>query len=183
MNASAVQPENIVLIGFMGCGKSTVGKDLHQRLGFPLMDMDRIIEARAGISIAEIFETEGEEAFRDMESGLLREFSMPGTPRSIISTGGGVVGREENRDLIRKMGYVVWLDAPIKLIFERTRRNRARPLLRTGDQLERIRTLMEIRRPLYDECCQLRLDTGDLDSGELATGILECARYFFSNPA
>lgn len=180
MNSSTNPPENIVLIGFMGCGKSTVGRELQQRLGYPLVDMDQVIEQRAGKPITAIFADEGEPAFRDMETDLLRELSAPEAPRRIISTGGGVVGREENRDLLRKLGYVVWLHAPVSVILERTGKNRARPLLHTENPAEKIRTLMEERQPLYQESSHLKLDTSGLDCGELATGILECARYFFT---
>ena len=173
-------PKNIVLIGFMGSGKSTVGRELQQRLGYPLVDMDQVIEERAGKPITAIFEDEGEPAFRAMETGLLRELADPESPRRIISTGGGVIGSAENRALLRNMGYVVWLDAPIEAILERTSKNRQRPLLHTDDPAAKIRELMAVRQPLYQETSHLKLDTAGLDSGELATGILECARYFFS---
>ncbi len=178
---TAPHRENIVLIGFMGCGKSTVGRELHQRLGYPLADMDQIIEARAGMSISEIFASPGgETSFRDMESALLKEFAEDGISGRIISTGGGVIGREKNREIIRVLGYVVWLDAPAKVIVERTRRTKIRPLLLTEDPEERIRTLLTERMPLYQEVAHMRLDTSGLDSSELATGILESARYHFS---
>jgi shikimate kinase len=180
MNPSATPPKNIVLIGFMGCGKSTVGRELHQRLGYRLIDTDHEIEARAGRTIADIFAGSGEAAFRDLESALLRELASPHQPRRIVSTGGGIVGRDENRKLLRQLGYVVWLRAPMKTILERTSKNRDRPLLHTDDPEERIRSLMEIREPLYAETAHLRLETADLDSGEIATGILESARYFFT---
>ena len=180
MNSSTNPPENIVLIGFMGCGKSTVGRELQQRLGYPLVDMDQVIEHRAGKPITAIFAEEGEPAFRDMETDLLRELSDPESPRRIISTGGGVVGRAENRELLKKLGYVVWLHAPVSVILERTGKNRARPLLHTENPAEKIRTLMAERQPLYQESSHLKLDTSGLDCGELATGILECARYFFT---
>jgi shikimate kinase len=173
-------PRNIVLIGFMGSGKSTVGRELQLRLGYPLVDMDQVIEQRAGKAITAIFEDEGEEAFRAMETALLRELADAAAPRRIISTGGGVVGRDENRELLRSMGYVVWLDAPLKAIMERTSKSRQRPLLHTEDPATRIRELMALREPLYQETAHLKLDTAGLDSGELTTGILECARYYFS---
>lgn len=180
MNESTNPPENIVLIGFMGSGKTTVGKELHHRLGYPLVDMDQVIEQRAGKPITAIFEEDGETAFRDMETGLLRELGQSGEPRRIISTGGGVVGREENRELLKGLGYVVWLHAPAQLILERTSKNRVRPLLQTENPAERVRVLMAQREPLYQESAHLKLDTSGLDCGELATGILECARYFFT---
>jgi shikimate kinase len=180
MNESKTPPENIVLIGFMGCGKTTVGRELQSRLGYPLVDMDHVIEQRAGKPITEIFADEGEPCFRDMETALLRELNADDGVRRIISTGGGVVGRAENRELLRKLGYVVWLHAPEAVILERTCRNRARPLLQTEDPAARIRALMEERRPLYQETANLKLDTAGLHSDEVATGILECARYFFT---
>jgi shikimate kinase len=183
MNSSSNPPENIVLIGFMGCGKTTVGRELQQRLGYPLVDMDHVIEQRAGKPITAIFADHGETAFRDMETALLRELNDPEAPRRIISTGGGVVGREENRGLLKDLGYVVWLHAPPAVILERTGKNRTRPLLNTEDPAERIQTLMEERRPLYQETAHLKLDTAGLCSDEVATGILECARYFFTNRA
>lgn len=180
MNISTTPPENIVLIGFMGCGKSTVGRELQQRLGYPLVDMDQVIEQRAGKPITEIFATEGEAAFRDMETKLLTELKDPEAPRRIISTGGGVVGRQENRDLLKELGYVVWLHAPVAVILERTAKSRSRPLLHTDDPAARIQALIEERRPLYQEAAHLRLDTAGLCSDEVTTGIVECARYFFN---
>lgn len=180
MNETGNLPENIVLIGFMGSGKSTVGRELHLKLGYPLVDMDQVIEQRMGKPITAIFAEEGEEVFREMETTVLRELADPAAPRRIISTGGGVVGRAENRLLLRNLGYVVWLDAPVSVILERTGKNRMRPLLHTEDPAARIRALMAEREPLYQETAHLKLDTAGLDSGELATGILECARYFFT---
>jgi len=183
MNESKVPPKNIVLIGFMGSGKSTVGRELHQRLGYPLVDMDQVIERRVRKSITAIFASEGEAAFREMETKLLEELSAPNALRRIISTGGGVIGREGNRALLRQLGYVVWLHAPLAVIMDRTARNRDRPLLDTEDPAARITALMELRRPLYQEVAHLKVDTGGLDSGEIATGILESARYFFAHQA
>lgn len=180
MNDANRQPENIILIGIMGCGKSTVGRELHQRLGYPLVDMDQEIERIAGKPITRIFADDGEECFRDMETKVLRELSAAGGPRRIISTGGGVIGREENRRLLRALGYVVWLDAPLPVILERTGKSRHRPLLHTADPAAKMRELMDSRSPLYQETAHLRLDTAGLDSGELAAGILECARYHYA---
>ena len=160
MNESHTPPKNIVLIGFMGSGKSTVGRELYQRLGYPLVDMDQVIEQRARKPIAAIFADEGEEAFRDMETQLLKELANPNAPRRIISTGGGVIGREENRKLLRQLGYVVWLH--------------------TDDPVARIEALMAVRKPLYAETAHLKVKTSGLDCHELATGILESARYFFT---
>ncbi len=181
MNPPTTQPENIVLIGFMGCGKSTLGRELHHRLDYPLVDMDQVIEQRAGKLIPAIFADDGEAAFRAMETALLIELNDPHAPRRIISTGGGVVGSAHNRSLLKKLGFVVWLHAPTAVIIERTRHSRSRPLLHTEDPAARIRALMAQRQPLYQESCHLQLDTSGLCCAELATGIVECARYFFNN--
>ncbi len=180
MNLEESPPRNIVLIGFMGSGKSTVGRVLHKRLGYPLLDMDSVIEQRAGKPITEIFAQQGEAAFRDMETALLEELMERTADRRIISTGGGIVVREGNRPLLRKLGYVVWLHAPVEVILERTGKNRDRPLLHTVDPAERVRTLMEERKPWYRETAHLRVDVAGLDCDELASGILESARYFFT---
>lgn len=180
MNESVTPPKNIVLIGFMGSGKSTVGRELHQRLGYPLVDMDQVIEQRARKSVAAIFADEGEEAFRNAETRLLEELNDPTGPRRIISTGGGVIGRAENRKLLRQLGYVVWLNAPMAVILERTSKNRDRPLLHTADPAAKIEALIDVRKPLYEETAHLKVETLGLDCGELATGILESARYFFT---
>lgn len=180
MNESQNPPKNIVLIGFMGSGKSTVGRELHQRLAYPLVDMDQLIEARAGKSITAIFTEDGEEAFRDMETTLLEELKDPETPRRIISTGGGVIVRDRNRAILQQLGYVVWLHAPTAVILERTAKNRERPLLETDDPAARIEALLTGRNPLYQETAHIRIDTAGLDCKELATGILESARYFFT---
>jgi shikimate kinase len=183
MNQPDSPPENIVLIGFMGSGKSHIGRELHQRLHYTLVDMDHVIENRAGKPIPAIFAEDGEESFRDMETALLRELCGDCTTRRIISTGGGVVGRAENRELLRRLGYVVWLRAPIGVILDRTSKNRDRPLLAGDDPAERAVELLAKREPLYQETAHLMVDTAGLDCGELTAGILESARYFFTTRA
>lgn len=183
MNQKEVTPKNIVLIGFMGSGKSTVGRELHQRLGYSLTDMDQLIEETMGKKITEIFKEEGEKAFRDFETLQLIEIAKQTDTRHIISTGGGIVIRPQNRSLLRKLGYVVWLDAPEETIYERTSRNRDRPLLNHKDARQRISDLLSEREPWYRETAHLKVDTKGLDSGEIASGILESARYFFTQPA
>ena len=184
MNDTQPPPKNIVLVGFMGSGKTTVGRELHQRLGYPLIDMDQVIEERAGKSIPTIFAESGETGFREMETSLLKEIICEASSeRRIISTGGGIVGSEENRKLLKQLGYVVWLSAPLKVILGRTSKNRNRPLLHTEDPATKIQLLMDQREALYAEVAHLKLDTSGLDFSELATGILECARYFFTSRA
>lgn len=173
-------PKNIVLIGFMGCGKSTVGRKLQQMLGYPLVDTDHLIEAKAGLPVAEIFSRHGEGHFRQLESAVLHELTAPRAPRRIVATGGGIVGRKRNRKLLRQLGFTVWLQAPVDAILERTARNRDRPLLRAENPRETIAVLLAERTPWYRETAHLAVDTAGLDVTEIAAGILESARYHFA---
>ncbi|MEI6655500.1 MAG: shikimate kinase [Verrucomicrobiota bacterium] len=183
MQHPASVPNNIVLIGFMGCGKSTVGRELHRLLGYPLVDMDAILEERADKPITRIFAEDGESAFRDMESRLLEELAQSPESGHIIATGGGVVSRPENRAWLQRLGYVVWLCAPAVVILNRTRNNAERPLLHSADPADRIKNLLAEREPWYRESAHLTVDTAGLSSREIAAGILESARYFFADPA
>jgi len=182
MNQQEVTPKNIVLIGFMGSGKSTVGRELHKRLGYSLTDMDQLIEETMGKKISEIFKEEGESAFRDFETLQLLEIAKQTDTRHIISTGGGIIVRAGNRSLLRQLGYVVWLHTPEDEIHRRTSRNNERPLLNQPDAKLRIATMMAEREPWYRETAHLKIDTAGLDSHEIASGILESARYFFTHP-
>lgn len=170
----------LVLIGFMGSGKTTVGRQLQEQLGYPLLDTDLAIEEREGRSIREIFADQGEEAFRDMESTLLSELAAQEATSRILSTGGGIIGREANRALLRQLGFVVWLKAPAETILQRTARNNARPLLQTDDPETAVKRLMAEREPLYRETSHLELETAGLDIDEVCAGILECASYHFT---
>lgn len=176
-------PTNIVLIGFMGCGKSTIGRELRKLLGYPLVDMDAIIEERAGKPITRIFEEDGEAAFRDQESRLLGELAGSEQKAGIIATGGGVVIRPENRESLQQLGYVVWLCAPPAVILSRTRNSHERPLLHGEDPATRISQLLAEREPWYRQSAHLVVETAGLNSREIATGILESARYFFAGHA
>ena len=173
-------PRTLVLIGFMGSGKSTIGRKLHEQLGYQLIDTDALIEERQGKTISKIFADQGEAAFRDMETALLEELVAHPPANRIVSTGGGIILREENRKLLQQLGFVVWLKAPAAEILERTKRNNDRPLLQTEDPEAAIKAMMSERGPLYTETAHLELDTGNLDVEEACAGILECASYHFT---
>lgn len=168
---------NIVLVGFMATGKTTLGRLVARRSGFTFVDMDRKIEDAAGMTIAKIFELEGEEGFRARESAVLRE--LAGSDRHVIATGGGVVTREENHPLLRDLGFVVWLHTRKKIIFDRVMRNPHRPLLRTADPYATIQTMVEARKPLYKAVADLKVKTCDLSQSEAVGGILDSACWFF----
>ena len=173
-------PRTLVLIGFMGSGKSTIGRKLKEQLGYQLIDTDQVIEKRRKQSIPEIFSKEGEESFRELESSLLAELTEAPPANRIISTGGGIVKREGNRRLLRELGFVVWLKASAEETLKRTSRNNNRPLLQTEDPKTAILRMMAERDPLYKEAAHLELDTGELDLEEACAGIIDCAGYHFS---
>lgn len=173
--------KNLILIGFMGTGKSTIGRQLSKTLGYPVIDTDQRIEQDTNTSIADLFSTYGEDHFRTLETELLKELIAEKTHKHIISTGGGIIVREENLALLRELGYVIWLVAQPKTILERTSRNQDRPLLNNDDPEGTIRRLLDIRNPLYQNASHLTLETTDLTFSEITTGIIESARYHYSN--
>ncbi|MDO4599835.1 MAG: shikimate kinase, partial [[Ruminococcus] gnavus] len=148
---------NLVLIGFMGAGKSTVARCLKEQLGMEIVEMDQEIERQQSLSIPEIFERYGEEYFRNLETKLLIE--MQKKSGVILSCGGGVVMREENVREMKKNGYVVLLTADPQTIYERVKENDDRPLLKGRKNVEYIAQLMETRREKYEAAADLVLQT------------------------
>jgi shikimate kinase len=144
MNAADV---NLYLVGFMGTGKSTVGRAVAQRMGFTLLDSDHEIERQQGKTIPDIFAQQGEPAFREMERRFIRE----GHPdrRAVVSCGGGLVIAPGMLELLQARGVVICLHASIETILARTARNRNRPLLEVDNPEERVRTLFAQREPVY----------------------------------
>ncbi len=170
--------ENIILIGFMGSGKSSIGKRVSKRLGFQFIDTDQIVIDRAGMPIADIFERLGEDKFRDLESSALR--SIAHLNRCLVATGGGIVVRSENRALLRQLGYVICLTASEDVIFERVSRNSKRPLLHTPNPRQTLSALLTTRQPFYGETAQFILDTTKMPQAEAEDAIVDEARRAFS---
>lgn len=139
----------IVLVGPMGAGKSTIGKVLAGLLHVPFFDSDRVIEERTGADIPWIFDMEGEEGFRQRESAVLADLLKQNS--CVIATGGGIVMREDNRQLLKESGSVVYLTASTEQLVERTYKDKKRPLLQVDDPEAKIRELIELRDPLYRE--------------------------------
>ena len=158
----------IVLIGFMGTGKSSVGRALAQRTGLPRYDTDQMIAARFGLSVADIFARYGEVTFREAESEALTQ--LPAF-RSVIVTGGGAVLREGHVEMIRRLGKVVQLTAEIDTLFERLSR-RPRPLLQTENPRATIEDLLRLREPLYRSAADIVIDTTGLRHEEVAVRVL-----------
>ena len=150
-------PSNIYLIGPMGAGKSTVGRQLAKFLNREFVDCDREIEARTGVTISLIFELEGEAGFRKREKKLLAELVQ--ADGIVMSTGGGVVLDETNRSLLVSRGFTIYLRAPIDLLVQRTHKDRNRPLIQTDDPDAAMRSLMEEREPLYQQVADLVIKT------------------------
>ena len=166
--------KNIVLIGFMGCGKSTIGKKLARRKDYVFLDMDDVIVERAGMRITEIFEKFGEAHFRKLESELCKELSK--AEGLVIATGGGVIKNAENMRLLKENGTVLYIKASPEHIYRNVRNDRTRPLLNCEDKLARIKELMAERRPLYEGGMDITADITGMSSSkavEYITEILE----------
>ena len=146
----------------MGAGKTTIGRQLARKLHLEFYDSDLEIEARTGVSIPTVFEIEGEDGFRRREAQVIAELAC--LPPCVIATGGGVVLRQENRDVLKASGWVVYLDVPPQILWERTRLDRNRPLLRVDDPLERLRELYVQRSPLYREAADIVIDGGRIQA-------------------
>ncbi len=145
------------LIGYRGCGKSTVGPMLATRLGWAFVDADRKLEVEAGRTIAEIFRSDGEETFRDLESSMLQKLLQPET---VLATGGGAILRPINREWLRSHSTVVWLQAPAEHLWERIRADARsiRPNLTVLGGLEEVRQLSMVREPLYRETAHFTIN-------------------------
>src|ERR1700726_147870 len=140
---------SVVLVGMMGAGKSTIGRRLSVRLRLPFLDADTEIEAAAGMSIPDIFETHGEPHFRDGEARVIARL-LDGAP-TVLATGGGAFMREETRNRIGSKAVSIWLKADADIIMRRVKRRAARPLLQTADPAATIGRLIREREPVYQQ--------------------------------
>ena len=149
----------IFLVGMMGGGKATIGRQLAAALGREFIDLDQAIEARCGVRIATIFDIEGEAGFRRRETAALDEYTR--RPGLVLATGGGAVLSEANRRMLSERGCVVYLRAGVDELYRRVARNRGRPMLRAEDPRQRIVDLLALREPLYESVADVTLYTGD----------------------
>jgi len=181
--ASQSSMNHIVLVGLMGSGKTTVGRELGRIMKCPILDMDMLIEEQIGKSIPDIFREDGEAHFRSLETAFLR-YLIGECPEAyggcIVSTGGGVISSAENIALLRKLGFVVWLDVNIDTLVKRTARSNNRPLLNNGSPRETLLKLIEQRSSLYDEVSHYRIRTDSLEVSEVVRHIREAASLFFA---
>lgn len=148
----------IVLVGMMGAGKTTVGRELAKRLGRRFVDSDHEIVERTGVAIPVIFDVEGEDGFRKRETMVVDELS--GDAGIVLATGGGVVLRPENRDILHSRCCVVYLDVPVQTLYERTRHDKNRPLLQVENPRAKIESLYKARDPLYRQVAHVVVSGG-----------------------
>ena len=151
------QQRNLILIGPMGAGKSTIGRQVSSLLHYEFVDSDHEIEERSGADIPWIFDVEGEEGFRKRESAMIEELTQ--LSHIVLATGGGAIMREDNRRAIAAGGIVVYLRATVEQQLARTSRDQNRPLLQTSDPRSVLTKLMEVRDPLYKEIADYVVET------------------------
>ncbi len=162
---------NIYLIGLMGVGKTTIGKQLAKALKCPFYDSDKVIEELAGTDIPTIFCYEGEAGFRQREQKVIKDLTdLSGI---VLATGGGSILKPENRAALKSSGFVVYLHCSIDKILYRTRHDTQRPLLQTDNPRQRLQSLLSEREPLYLECADIEIDSGTLSNKTIVKTILQ----------
>ncbi len=170
---SYVKQRNIILIGFMGAGKTTIGERLASLMKRRMIDTDAYIVAKEGMSINEIFDKKGEEYFRKLETDVIKEITNT-THNAIISTGGGMPLRDENAKLLKKLGKVFYLKSEPDTIYERVKGSTDRPLLNVENPKERIVSLLKERSPKYENAANVTVETDDKDIEEVVDVIYRC---------
>jgi len=168
---------SIVLVGMMGAGKSSVGVCLRRRTRLKLFDTDEIVTSKFGMPISEIFSKHGENKFREAETEVLQALAT--SEAVVIVTGGGIVLREENIHLLKRLGAVVWLEANEKTLFKRASRGGKRPLLQGKSPKKTFTRMLQARRPLYAKIADIRIDTSVLTDEEVAVAILSKFRRYY----
>lgn len=164
----------VLLVGMMGAGKTTVGRIVADRLGWPYVDSDEEVEAATGHTVAELFDAGGEQAFRPLESEALAK-AVAGDGPVVVSVAGGAVLDPVNRDLLRRSGLVVWLRAKPVTLVGRVAGGTHRPLL-AGDPAGSLDRLDAVRRPLYEEVADAVVDVDEIGPSEVADRVLEALR-------
>ncbi|MDQ7015854.1 MAG: shikimate kinase AroK [Gammaproteobacteria bacterium] len=167
-----IKPYNrLFLIGPMGAGKTTIGRQLARKLNYQFVDSDKELETRAGVDIATIFEFEAEEGFRKREQQLIDELSQ--RSETVLATGGGAILKPNNRKVLRSRGLVIYLSVSIEQQLERTGRDNKRPLLQTDNPRKTLETLQAIRAPLYEELADLIISTDQGNSRSILNQIIK----------
>lgn len=171
-------PENVLLVGFMGSGKSTIGRLAAKAIHFQFLDTDQLIIDRTGRQISDLFAELGEDYFRDQETAVIR--SLITANRCIIATGGGAVIRPENREMLRRSGFVVRLTASEDILLDRVSRNTKRPLLQCENPREAIRKLLATREEAYEHAAHCTIDTSTLTVPEAVDALTQAIQRHFA---
>lgn len=162
--------DNIILIGFMGCGKTSVGIKLSYQMKRTMIDTDKWIEQKQKMTVSQIFASFGEEEFRRMETECLKKL-IDSTDHQIISVGGGLPLREENHQLLKRLGKVFYLKIGPEAVYERLKYDTTRPLLQVENPKERIRALLLEREPIYEACADVIVDVSEKSFDEILEAI------------
>ena len=171
---------NVALIGFMGAGKTAVGRLLAEKLNKKLVELDSLIEHKAGKSIADIFQEDGEIAFRQLEIEVTKE--VAGNKNQVIACGGGIVLNKINIDRLKDEAVVVYLTASPEIIQERVSIDEGiRPLLKKSNKALTIRELLEFRQPFYERAADIKIDTSELDIEAVAQQIIARLKEYEGN--
>lgn len=166
-----MKKKNIVLIGFMGSGKTTVGIRLSYRLRKTIEDTDKLIERREKRTIREIFAQDGEEYFRKIETEMLREAGLK-MKNQIVSVGGGTPVKAENRELLKQLGTVIYFRVKPETVYNRLKHDTTRPLLQCENPLARITELLEQRKEAYESCADIIIDVDELSMQQVVDRVL-----------
>lgn len=172
--------QNIFLIGPMGAGKTTIGRQLARKLGLRFLDSDRVIEERTGADITLIFEKEGEAGFRRREQAVIDELSL--SDNLVLATGGGAVLSAENRQALATRGLVIYLHSNLASLLERTGKDHSRPLLQTAqDPASVLRQILEVREPLYRDTADIVIDTSNTSIRNVIQAIISQISHLNEN--
>lgn len=154
-----INKENIILIGFMGCGKTTIGEKLAYKLNYNFVDSDKQLQKEAGISINDIFKLYGENYFRKLENSIIS--SIAKLKKQVIATGGGIIKNENNIKLLKKSGIILYLKASPEHIYNNIKNDTSRPLLQCEDKLAKIKELLGEREKLYQMYCDISIEVSN----------------------
>ncbi len=168
---------NIILIGFMGAGKTTIGKKLAKELGKAFIDTDEVIEKKEKKSVSQIFKEEGEQYFRQLEHNLLKQLFLE-EKSYIISVGGGLPIQENNKEILKQLGKCIYLQTSKETIWDRLKNDTTRPLLQGENPIKQIESLMKARASIYENISQHKIITDDKDIKEVTEEIKVFAKIF-----
>ena len=178
-NNRKLQSGNLILVGMMGSGKTTMGRVLAKHFGKDFVDSDEEIQRRTGVTIPHIFDVEGEAGFRQRESAAIGD--LAGRDNMVLATGGGAVLMEQNRAALQQNGIVIYLKATVHHLWQRTRHDRNRPLLQTGDPYAKLTELFQQRDPLYREVADIVIQSGKQSAQVLMLHLVDDIEKFRKN--